>query len=120
MTKKFQQNGSDVLNPGKKNPHYQYRLWSMKEVEQLIREEYSWFAPTFTGKWKQIEIVTIWTDHFNVIYTLNISPKFSTIQGCVGKETKRMECITPSLPDTDLIEFSSVTVFNIYLFLEKL
>ena len=34
----------------KKNPEYEYKLWNMKDVEQLIREEYSWFESTFTGK----------------------------------------------------------------------
>ena len=32
------------------NPDYKYKLWTMKEIEELVRKEYSWFTATFTGE----------------------------------------------------------------------
>ena len=32
------------------NPDYTYKLWTMKEIEKLVRKEYGWFSTTFTGE----------------------------------------------------------------------
>ena len=32
------------------NPDYTYKLWTMKELEELVRKEYSWFTATFTSE----------------------------------------------------------------------
>ncbi len=34
----------------KLNPGYEYRLWTDKELVELVKKDYSWLTPTFTGK----------------------------------------------------------------------
>ena len=34
----------------RKNPEYEYRLWTLEEVEDLVRREYPWFYSTYSGR----------------------------------------------------------------------